>query len=590
MVTYSKSVVLRALGVAAAALVLALWVSPSAAQQRTFHLDRLEVGGTPDDGIMIMRPVTQQRTIFYAQLGLGYSLRPLRTTTITSDPTTLKQSSNAVISNQFTQYTSVGVELADRFIFGLTLPVTWIQTGGNPNYSVNPLFGGQATTTVRTGGPTVDDIRLDFRGIALRSEDRKAALGAGLHVFIPMGTVFNENFGSDGQVTTMLSLNGEYTIKWITLVASTGFHFRPYSKINDPERQNGLGVSSEWRWAVGAFIPLKEGRYRIGATIQGQTGIDSDPIGDTAFTKRNTPIEWQLEGRMRIGSSERWWAGLGAGSFIQPGYGAPDLRVVGVLGAYVPILDSDATSPDRKAALRDKWRKEHVGDRDGDGIPDDIDACPDEPEDHLGPDPNDGCPMLADRDGDGIPDKFDKCPDVPEDKDGIQDEDGCPETDADNDGIPDTEDACPLKPGKPNKDPKLNGCPLVEISTDEGKFFTLQQVHFKTGSAEILPDSFPMLQEVVDLLKQNQDIKRMSIEGHTDNTGGMDLNMRLSAARAASVMNWLTQHGIPATRLESHGYGPTKPVDTNDTPEGRGKNRRVEFKIVEQDGQKPKKP
>src|SRR5262249_45545962 len=162
---------------------------------------------------------------------------------------------------------------------------TWIQTGGNPNYSVNPLFGGAATTPVRTDGPTVDDVRLDFRGIVLRSVDRTAALGAGLHVFIPFGGVFNENFGSDGQVTGMLSLNGEYTIKFITLVASTGFHFRPYTKINDPAANNGLGVSSEWRWAIGAFIPLKEGRYRIGATIQGQTGIDNDPIGATAFTK-----------------------------------------------------------------------------------------------------------------------------------------------------------------------------------------------------------------------------------------------------------------------------------------------------------------
>ena len=76
-----------------------------------------------------------------------------------------------------------------------------------------------------------------------------------------------------------------------------------------------------------------------------------------------------------------------------------------------------------------------------------IDACPTEAEDHLGSDPNDGCPLPPDKDGDGIPDRYDQCPDAPEDKDGVDDGDGCPEDDADTDGIPDAQDACPKEPG-----------------------------------------------------------------------------------------------------------------------------------------------
>ena len=115
----------------------------------------------------------------------------------------------------------------------------------------------------------------------------------------------------------------------------------------------------------------------------------------------------------------------------------------------------------------------------------------------------------------------------------------------------------------------------------------LQQVHFATGSATILPDSFPMLQEIVQLLKATPAIKKMRIEGHTDNRGAAEMNLDLSKRRAASVKNWLIQHGIEAGRLESEGYGLTKPIQSNDTDAGRQANRRVEFHIVEEDNGGP---
>ena len=85
------------------------------------------------------------------------------------------------------------------------------------------------------------------------------------------------------------------------------------------------------------------------------------------------------------------------------------------------------------------------------------------------------------------------------------------------------------------------------------------------------------------LLKANKGIKRMSIEGHTDNRGAAEMNKTLSQRRANSVMNWLTQHGVEGERLEAHGYGLEKPIDTNDTDQGRAANRRVEFKIVDEE-------
>lgn len=573
----------RAVASLAGASALA-FASTGAAQQKTFHLDRLEMPGGPDDGIALFRPVTNQRTIFFGQLGLGYQLRPLRTSTVTSDSSTLARSSSTVIQDQFAVYGNAGFQVLDRATIGLAFPWYPIQTGENPQYVGTggvPSAGTNTTTVVQTGGPGAGDLRLDLRAVIGRSVDRKSAWGAQVSVFFPSGTT--ANFGGDDKAGGMLLVNGETQVKFLVLAGNMGLHFRPRHAINDPNAGNGLGVGNEWRWAIGAFVPLKDGKYRVGGTIFGQTGIESDRIiGETFFTKRNTPIEFNLEGRMRFGTADHWWVGAGAGSSLLRAYGSPDLRVIGLVGTYVPILESEAKSPERKAELREKWRREHMSDRDHDGIPDDVDACRDEPEDHKGNDPSDGCPLPPDRDGDGIPDQYDKCPDQPEDKDGIDDGDGCPEDDADNDGIPDAVDSCPKMPGKPSRDPKRNGCPTF-IEGDGTVVRVLQQVHFAFGTAQILPESFPVLQEVADYLKANKAIKRMNVEGHTDNRGAPDLNKRLSQARASSVMTWLVQHGVEVGRLEAHGYGMEKPIEDNDTEAGRAKNRRVEFRIMEEE-------
>jgi len=577
-------------GAAAAALAGVLLASgPARAQQATFHLDRLEVPGSPDDGLVLFRPVTQERAIVYGQLGLGLAINPLRMSDlITNDPATLRASQANAITNQFSTYMSAGFELLDHLTLGVTMPIAWEESGNLQNF--NSSFNSHAYTTYTTSGVAVGNLRLDARYVIARSENRRWAVGGQLSLFAPTGSGSASNFGGDGgNVELMPMVTGELTpVHFLTLVANTGFHFRSDNSINDPAGQNGprngLGVSDEWRWAVGAFLPLANGKYRLGGTIFGQTGIKSDPtVGNTAFTRQNTPIEYDIEGRMRLPMAgwEHWYVGLSGGSLIAPGYGAPDFRAVALLGTYFVIEDTNPQSPDARRRIRESIR-ESTKDTDGDGIPDDVDACPTVPEDHKDPDPNDGCPAPSDRDGDGIPDEFDKCPDNPEDFDGIDDEDGCPEDDADHDGIPDAQDACPKEPGQPDPDPKKNGCPKF-IHLEGSTVRVLQQVHFQTGSATILPDSFPMLTEIAQLLKATPAIRKLMIEGHTDNRGDAAMNLDLSKRRAASVKTWLIQHGIEPDRLDSEGYGLTRPITTNDTVEGRAANRRVEFKITQED-------
>jgi outer membrane protein OmpA-like peptidoglycan-associated protein len=557
---------------------------PCDAQQPTFHLDRLEVPGSPDDGAVLFRPTTNEASIIYAQLGLGLSLNPLRTSDITHASTLGGQTN--VITSQFSTYLSGGFEFFDRLTLGFTLPIAWEQSGAQPQYATG-VFNSSAFTAFATNPPAVGDTRFDLRYVFARAEDRSWAVGAELGIFVPTGST--TNFGGDGALGALPMVTAEWTPKhFVTLVANTGFDLRHDNSINNPSGKagpvDGIGVGDEWRWAVGALLPLKNGKYRLGATIFGQTGITSDSItGPTAFTRQNTPIEWNVEGRMRLPMAgwEHWFAGAGGGSLLAPGYGAPDLRIIALVGTYFTIEDTHPNSPDARRQIRESIRSS-LKDTDGDGIPDDVDACPTEPEDHKDPDPNDGCPAPSDRDGDGIPDQFDKCPDVPEDKDGIDDEDGCPEDDADNDGIPDTKDACPKEPGQPDPDPKKNGCPKF-IKLEGSTVRVLQQVHFATGSATILPDSFPMLGEIAALLKATPAIKKMMIEGHTDNRGDAAMNLDLSKRRAASVKSWLIQRGIDSARLDSEGYGLTRPIQTNDTNDGRQANRRVEFKITAED-------
>ena len=116
----------------------------------------------------------------------------------------------------------------------------------------------------------------------------------------------------------------------------------------------------------------------------------------------------------------------------------------------------------------------------------------------------------------------------------------------------------------------------------------IDKIQFETGKAELKPISFPVLDEVVKVLKGNPQIKAVDVEGHTDSTGSADLNRKLSQDRAASVIKYIQSKGIKAGVLTPKGYGPDRPIADNTTEEGREANRRVEFLITRQDDIKTK--
>ncbi|MFI5301171.1 MAG: OmpA family protein, partial [Polyangiales bacterium] len=244
------------------------------------------------------------------------------------------------------------------------------------------------------------------------------------------------------------------------------------------------------------------------------------------------------------------------------------------------IADDQDACPDVAGVKSDDPKKNGCpSDRDNDGIPDDKDACPDVAGVASTDASKNGCP--PDRDGDGIADAVDACPDVKGVKSDDPKKNGCP-SDRDGDGIIDDEDACPDNAGPKDPDPKKNGCPLVRV--EKGQVRITEQIKFKTGSAEILKESMPIVEAVAKVLKEVPEIKKLRVEGHTDNKGNAGANKDLSRCRAAAVMTALIKLGVEKTRLDSVGLGQEKPIDDNGTEAGRTNNRRVEFHIVEGPG------
>jgi outer membrane protein OmpA-like peptidoglycan-associated protein len=208
-------------------------------------------------------------------------------------------------------------------------------------------------------------------------------------------------------------------------------------------------------------------------------------------------------------------------------------------------------------------------DTDLDGVPDYQDLCPKTPA-GMRVD-NSGCP--DDSDNDGVADYQDKCPDTPYDVE--VDESGCPKDD-DLDGVPDYLDKCPKTPAGEKVD--RDGCSVkgdvVRIDPGVKEVILSSGASFASGKTEILPGAFEDLNKLLYEMKEDP-LSRWRIEGYTDNIGSDQTNKNLSLKRAEAVREFFVNRGISASRFEIFGFGKANPVASNDTEEGRAKNRRV---------------
>jgi len=223
------------------------------------------------------------------------------------------------------------------------------------------------------------------------------------------------------------------------------------------------------------------------------------------------------------------------------------------------VVDSQDKCPNTPAGVKVDTQGCPL-DTDGDGVADYLDKCPNTPA-GVSVDAK-GCPV--DSDNDGVADYLDKCPNTPA---GVSvDANGCP-VDSDNDGVADYLDKCPNTPAGFKVD--KNGCAISYNF----------MINFDTNSAEIKPEYMERIRKFAEFLKNHPNVKA-EIQGYTDNRGSYSYNVKLSQRRAKAVYDALIKLGVPKDQIKWAGYGPNNPIASNDTPEGRAKNRRVVAIII----------
>ncbi|MEZ4335498.1 MAG: OmpA family protein [Sandaracinaceae bacterium] len=573
-------------GVAAAAVVAAA-LAPTAASAQAVHLDQYRAAETAEDGFALSRPDDLGHLRWSAQLHLDYGYNPLVYETVQGDTAT---ETGSAVEHQLVGHIGGAIGLFDRLVLFGGIPVSFVMEGETPTGAFGP------------DGTSLGDLYLGARVRLLGERDDVFALGLQGTVTFPTAQAANQGMhwaGEDGVAIHPEVLAEVRPGLGIRITGNLGARFRATDRARFTAQR--LDVSHELTWGLGVTVPiLREGddddRWDVLAAMVEAYGTSTfEHFGDRA----ESPIE-AIAG-LRVQPIRGLNIGLAAGPGLARGYGSPDFRGVLTVGWAQPPEEETGPRPG-------------PGDRDGDGIMDDDDQCPNEPEDDDSfqdddgcpdpdndadgvPDVDDGAPMDPedadgfedtdgvpdpDNDGDSIPDTTDQCPNEAEDADGVRDEDGCPETDADGDEVLDAADHCPLTPGVSNpENAECNGCPARACVSETGEIRILDRVEFATNSDVILDSSQPVLDDVLSILQSNPNIRRVRIEGHTDDRGADDHNLDLSRRRAASVRTWLVSRGLPVSRFEAWGCGENRFRTSNTTAADRQTNRRVEFYILD---------
>lgn len=582
-------------------LLLSLVPAVALAQQTTPQLDietlYLDPGGR--GALTVGSGETLRGGKFRVGLGLSYTYGHLSLSSANTE-------GNIVLRDRITAQVFGAVGITDWLEVGATLPVIVQQFTAN-----TPPF------PISSAGLGTPYLHLKF---GILGENRPIFLSLGLSAGLPLGTgpaLANQGFSvvpriNAGKKFSSFTLSAEVS----ALIRSVFTTLKPYG-------------GSYWD-AVGNNLFVS-----LAATTAGETARGELSVRFIAPLQQGwVGIEGLLGLRINLKMTELFLA-------LGPGFGGhpntPGFRVY--LGA---AFGNANEKPKPKCVEGEPYNLAECPDldKDTDAIKNGVDKCPTEAEDKDGFQDTDGCPEKdndkdgvldgkdkcineagvvendgcpdEDTDGDGVVDRLDRCAKDPEDLDGFQDDDGCPDADNDGDGLTDQIDACVNEAGiieekgcpakdddgdtvwnhldncpQEKGDPANQGCPpkekqLVVIESERLKL--LDVVQFASGKATILPVSNKLLTQVANVLKAQRRIRLVQVEGHTDNVGKPEKNLKLSQDRADAVKNFLVKKGgIDAARLKAIGFGQEKPIESNSTAKGREANRRVELNIIEKD-------
>ena len=508
------------------------------------------------------------------------------------DALVFEQSGNgttaSVVHRQLTGHIMWNLGLWDHLVLYMDIPYHFIIDAGTNAAAGLPGGATGMFNYLLPNGGHFGDLYFGARGNILGTRDDVFELALQATLTINTSSLSDDQQKYAGQLDKNPYIGGWFELLMtfnagdiVRIPIQVGYKL---GNTNGREVAPNLFVGNEFTFGGAVLIMLAQDKFMLSAEAFGRTAANSQA---DFWTREQTPVE--VLGGFKYLHPKGFVVGVSGSAGVTAGYGAPDWRGIGMIGYTMPGV-------------------EPILDIDGDTILDDVDQCPTEPEDFDGFQDEDGCPDL-DNDGDGVLDVNDGCPNDAEDIDGFEDEDGCPDPDNDGDGILDADDQCPNEPGTlenngcPDPDRDGDGVPdRVDNCPDEpgtvenqgcqnpqlviiglGQLEILEKVYFKTGSHKLQKRSFALLDNVAEVLNAHPEIELIRVEGHTDSTGKLKYNMRLSKMRAETVVRYLVGRGkVSRDRLIAEGFGPTRPIVADArTKEDLAQNRRVEFHLVE---------
>jgi outer membrane protein OmpA-like peptidoglycan-associated protein len=506
-------------------LVVAILLA--AAPEANLSLLRPASGSDGLLGVEGARPPNDPREVLQLQVGFDAQYKPVRL------------GPGARIDSRLAGWAQLSARLNDLVSIFAQLPVMLQQTGdvsalGAPD----PAFGF-----------SVGDIRVGARHGFLRGPVDLAGL-----VALELETGHHQSFTGDQRIGGEALLSAAHRLGEWELIGNAFVRFRPPRDVRSVRLGNEIGLRGGAAWWLST-------RSRAYAELDLQTSLRD-------FAQQSFPIEWRLGSTLCATSAIA--VDVAAGTRLDDGLGAPSLR--GILALrYAPSLCSPPkreTGPEpglkelvariaKERAEREKAEQEKR-------IPG-----------LLGPSEaaaretlirSEAADLLPASEGEAAA------------RATLYGEEQS--RDSDGDGIPDAIDNCPYQKGPADN----AGCPRAEkqiVAIRESRLEILDKVYFAPGKTLIHPRSTRLLNQIARVLKSHPEVVRIEVQGHTDSSGGVAMNMALSQARSEAVVGALIRRGISASRMVALGFGPTQPIATNATRQGREKNRRVEFRVAQ---------